>query len=169
MDQDQEKPARYRLMGDWTDQRELHRRLGQVKPDGSVDQEQWKLVEQALKVWGEMTQAVCAHCQQVIDEPVIRCLDCKMPMHERCAVQHFWPQGRPKAGVFTAEQRLRWLHQLGQGNPDSEGFEWGIYRVKWANGEQKMECWQTNGDSSDLDAAMRAGGVVPQVNNSGHG
>ena len=33
------------------------------------------------------------------------------------------------------------------------GLRWGIYRVKWENG-QTVAVWQTNSDFSDLDAEM---------------
>jgi hypothetical protein len=49
--------------------------------------------------------------------------------------------------------RLRWLHS--PPSLDVDGYEWGIFRVKWVNG-QAAEVWQTNADFSDLDAAMSA-------------
>lgn len=51
------------------------------------------------------------------------------------------------------EKRMHWLHDCSTGNTDPEGFEWGIYRVKWVNG-QAAEVWQTNSDFSDLDREM---------------
>ena len=48
-------------------------------------------------------------------------------------------------------ERLAWLHSAGSNNVD--GYEWGIYRVKWVNG-RAVEVWQTNSDFSDLDAAI---------------
>lgn len=63
---------------------------------------------------------------------------------------------------YTAEQRLAWLH-----NPnavDAEGYEWGVYRVKWENG-QVASVMQTLGDFSDIDAAMaRCGDNVVGAN-----
>ena len=56
----------------------------------------------------------------------------------------------PYRGVPPAE-RLRWLHSPASHNVN--GYEWGIFRVKWVNG-QAAEVWQTNADFSDLDAAM---------------
>ncbi len=52
-------------------------------------------------------------------------------------------------------RRLLWLHDCstGKGATDSDGYEWGIFRVKWVNG-QAVEVWQTNSDFSDLDAAI---------------
>lgn len=55
-------------------------------------------------------------------------------------------------------QRLAWLHS-GASN-DVNGYEWGIYRVKWENG-QAAEVWQTASNFSDLDAA--AGFCAPKV------
>lgn len=51
-----------------------------------------------------------------------------------------------------SERRLRWLHSEAS-NRDAEGYEWGIFRVKWENGKV-ADIWQTNADFSDLDAAM---------------
>ena len=51
------------------------------------------------------------------------------------------------------EARMKWLHDCSTGCKDAEGFEWGIYRVKWENG-QAVQVWQTNSDFSDLDAEM---------------
>ncbi len=49
------------------------------------------------------------------------------------------------------EARLKWLHDSGPN--DADGFEWGIFRVKWENG-QAVQVWQTLSDLSDLDAEM---------------
>lgn len=54
-------------------------------------------------------------------------------------------------------RRLLWLHDCSAGTTDADGYEWGIYRVKWVNG-QVAEFWQTNSDFSDLDAAMERDG-----------
>lgn len=53
-----------------------------------------------------------------------------------------------------AEARLHWLHDCSNGTTDSEGYEWGIYRVKWVNG-QATEVLATLSDFSDLDAEMK--------------
>ena len=54
-------------------------------------------------------------------------------------------------------RRLLWLHDCSTGTTDADGCEWGIYRVKWVNG-QAIEVWQTNSDFSDLDAAIERDG-----------
>lgn len=54
----------------------------------------------------------------------------------------------------VAERRLRWLHDCSTGTTDANGYEWGIYRVKWVNG-QATEVWATLSDFSDLDAEMK--------------
>ena len=62
----------------------------------------------------------------------------------------------PGVRPFEARQalaRLAWLHSAG--SYDVDGYEWGIFRVKWVNG-QPAEVWQTNADFSDLDAAQAA-------------
>jgi hypothetical protein len=50
--------------------------------------------------------------------------------------------------------RLAWLHGPESNNVD--GYEWGIYRIKWLNNGagSVAEVQQTNNDFSDLDAAM---------------
>jgi hypothetical protein len=58
-----------------------------------------------------------------------------------------------RARAELAERRLHWLHDCSSGTTDGEGLEWGIYRVKWANG-QATEVWATLSDFSDLDAEM---------------
>lgn len=55
--------------------------------------------------------------------------------------------------VITDEMRLKWLHTGGE--KDAEGFEWGIFRVKWNAQGQPVEVWQTLSDMSDLDAEIR--------------
>ncbi len=63
------------------------------------------------------------------------------------------------AELETAEQRLKWLHTCGiegQSDKDPEGYEWGIYRVKWDEHGKLVDVQQTFSDMSDLDAAMAA-------------
>lgn len=52
----------------------------------------------------------------------------------------------------TDTERLHWLHSEASNNVD--GYEWGIYRVKWQGGKA-VEVWQTASDFNDLDAAIR--------------
>lgn len=54
---------------------------------------------------------------------------------------------------LLAMKRLYWLHDCSAGTTDSEGYEWGIYRVKWENG-RAVDVQQTLSDFSDLDAEM---------------
>lgn len=65
------------------------------------------------------------------------------------------PPAAASASIPNADARdaarLHWLHSPASNNVD--GYEWGIYRVKWVNG-RASEVWQTNADFSDLDAAM---------------
>jgi hypothetical protein len=56
--------------------------------------------------------------------------------------------------------RLRWLHSAA--SADVDGYEWGIVRIKWQQG-QAVEVWHTAADFSDLDAAMRATGHDPNA------
>lgn len=50
----------------------------------------------------------------------------------------------------VARRRLEWLHS--QDSTNVEGYEWGVFRVKWEGG-RAVEVWQTNSDFSDLDGA----------------
>lgn len=54
--------------------------------------------------------------------------------------------------------RLHWLHDCSTGTLDAEGYEWGIFRVKWENGKA-VDVQQTLSDFSDLDAEMERASV----------
>lgn len=49
-------------------------------------------------------------------------------------------------------ERLEWLH--GPEETDLDGYEWGIYRVRWQNG-RAVDVQATLADLSDLDAEIR--------------
>ncbi len=53
----------------------------------------------------------------------------------------------------TDTERLKWLH-AGSGT-DADGYEWGVFRVKWDQYGRPIEVLQTLSDMSDLDAEMR--------------
>jgi hypothetical protein len=53
---------------------------------------------------------------------------------------------------YIARRRLEWLHSSESGNVD--GWEWGIYRVRYDAHGQPVEMLQTFSDFSDLDAAI---------------
>lgn len=74
------------------------------------------------------------------------------------AIQGMNEQEQAAAEQIAATARLAWLHGPGSNNVD--GYEWGIYRVKWVNGKA-AEVWQTCSDFSDLDAALRS--TLPQT------
>lgn len=65
---------------------------------------------------------------------------------DECRIKEFRELRRCK-------QRLHWLHDCSNGSTDAEGFEWGIYRVKWENGKA-VEVQATFSDFHDLDAEM---------------
>jgi hypothetical protein len=52
----------------------------------------------------------------------------------------------------VAEKRLQWLHSPASGNVD--GWEWGIFKVKWGSREGEHQIRHTFADFSDLDEAM---------------
>lgn len=54
-----------------------------------------------------------------------------------------------------AAVRLAWLHDCSKGTVDDEGYEWGIFRVKWNAAGQPVSVLQTLSDMSDLDEEMR--------------
>jgi hypothetical protein len=53
--------------------------------------------------------------------------------------------------VNVYKRRMEWLHQ--GGGTDPEGYEWGVARVKFVNGNPVSVLW-TLSDHSDLDAEM---------------
>ncbi len=101
-----DKPVdeRYSPKGDWRDQREVHKLLEQDSAKG-VDPADWEYVGRVIKahrqVMDRYDHPPCAHCGEPIRTLVIRCLDCKAPLHDNggdgklCAEKHFWPNGRP--------------------------------------------------------------------------
>jgi len=96
-------------------------------------------------------------------------------LHERLAKQkaladaptlgNLHPDARSQAIARAADaeaermvKRLLWLHSPASQNVN--GYEWGIFRVKWENGKA-VEVWSTRADLSDLDAAMQEGKDKP--------
>lgn len=57
------------------------------------------------------------------------------------------------APAILARRRMEWLHSRDAMHVD--GYEWGIFRVRWENG-RAVEVLQTLSDCSDLDAAMQS-------------
>jgi hypothetical protein len=55
---------------------------------------------------------------------------------------------------YVARRRLEWLHS--SGSYDVDGWEWGIFRVRWLNNGagNVAEVQQTLANFSDLDAAI---------------
>lgn len=61
--------------------------------------------------------------------------------------------------VDVAAARLQWLHSPESSNVD--GWEYGIFRVKWGRSEGHHEIRHTFADFSDIDEAMAASGFTP--------
>lgn len=88
--------GRYTL-GDWQPMRRAidaaKRELGEA---AQIEQRDWNLVLLAHDHLAHEAKPSCAHCRtRIAWHEVIRCLDCKAPLCERCAPEHFWPNGRP--------------------------------------------------------------------------
>lgn len=79
-------------------------------------------------------------------------MDCSKELHEWAMMLKAELLRRVTEGAKD-KARLHWLHDCSTGQADLEGYEWGIYRVKWQGG-QLMSVLQTNSDFSDLDAEM---------------
>lgn len=60
---------------------------------------------------------------------------------------------------YSNSDRLNFLHTT---NCDSEGYEWGVARIKFENGRAVSTLW-TNSDSSDLDKVMEEHRVKPRI------
>jgi hypothetical protein len=73
---------------------------------------------------------------------------------QRCIERHRSEQDALLNLLSKEKARLHWLHSPASHNVD--GYEWGIYRVKYDEHGQMVECLQTFSDFSDLDAAMSA-------------
>lgn len=93
--------AEHRTFHDWRPIRNAieaaYRELGQPVPS-DIPTADWNLVGVAIEQFERAARPACIECQRSLDRyEVIRCLDCKAPLCERCAPKHFWPNGRPAA------------------------------------------------------------------------
>jgi hypothetical protein len=62
------------------------------------------------------------------------------------------------AAQAVADARLQWLHSPASMNVD--GWEWGIFKVKWGKREGEHQIRHTFADFSDLDEAMAVSGAA---------
>lgn len=63
-------------------------------------------------------------------------------------------QAIARAGIAEAEamrKRMDFLHRAD--SVDKDGYEWGVFRVKWENG-RAVDVQRVRADHSDLDAAI---------------
>lgn len=68
-----------------------------IEVTGSIDRRDWNLIGLALNHAEFASRATCLECKERLPQhAVIRCLDCKAALCERCAPRHFWPNGRPR-------------------------------------------------------------------------
>jgi hypothetical protein len=89
-----------RSFGDWRPIRNAieaaYRELGEDVPS-SIPERDWNLAGLSITLHERASMPRCTECKEPFDNwhAVIRCLDCKAPLCERCAPRHFWPNGRP--------------------------------------------------------------------------
>jgi hypothetical protein len=89
-----------RSFGDWRPIRNAieaaYREMGEDVPP-SIPERDWNLAGLSITLHERASMLKCAECKEPFDNwhAVIRCLDCKAPLCERCAPRHFWPNGRP--------------------------------------------------------------------------
>lgn len=65
-------------------------------------------------------------------------------------------QAIARAGIAEAEamrKRMDFLHSAA--SVDADGYEWGVFRVKWENG-RAVDVQRARADHSDLDATIAA-------------
>ena len=89
------------LFGEWRDIRKAVEDAVEivdgVRPTGSIDKRDYAIVRAAIESFRASQAFACIECGEVVEYgQEIRCLDCKRPLHERCAIRHFWPNGRPR-------------------------------------------------------------------------
>lgn len=86
------------LFGDWRDTRAALE-AARAKVGNCIHEEKrdWELASAIIVAYREAQSFTCGECEKGIPYgQEIRCIDCKLPMHEACARVHFWPNGRPK-------------------------------------------------------------------------
>jgi hypothetical protein len=72
-----------------------YRALGREVPT-NIPVDDWNLVGLAIEAYQHASRPSCWDCRaRLWPSQIIRCLDCKAPLCERCAPKHFWPNGRP--------------------------------------------------------------------------
>lgn len=85
-------------VGDWRPVRNaIDAAKQQLGEPQAIEQRDWNLVVLALDHMASETRPKCISCKTRLPwHEVIRCLDCKAPLCEHCAPQHFWPNGKPR-------------------------------------------------------------------------
>lgn len=84
--------------GDWRPIRNaIEAALSVVGEPTKIEPRDWDLVLLALHHYEWAGRPNCMGCHEPVAwHEAIRCLDCKAPLHERCAPVHFWPNGRDR-------------------------------------------------------------------------
>jgi hypothetical protein len=85
-------------MLDWRPTRKAieaaYSKLGREIPR-DIPRADWDFAAAVLESYREASRRTCCECAELIEyRAEIVCLDCKAPLHERCAPKHFWPKGR---------------------------------------------------------------------------
>lgn len=83
--------------------------------------------------------------------PGCACMDDLMALADFGSGDDIAALRRAHERIAVLENRFRWLHMGSSTDPD--GYEWGIYRVKWENGVA-VSVMNTLSDISDLDAEI---------------
>lgn len=86
--------------GDWTTTRDAilaaYKECNLTIPK-SIDPDIWNLIGLALDYDRYHRRFTCNECKELIPySQDIRCLDCEATYCKKCAVNHFWPNGRPR-------------------------------------------------------------------------
>lgn len=105
------------------------------------------------------------HVHVYAGEEIVRCSNVKClaaPMvggeTEAEAITNWNHRAHLSSTDSQAITRLQWLHSPASGSVD--GWEWGIFKVKWGKHEGEHQIRHTFADFSDLDEAMASSGAA---------
>ena len=84
------------MLGDWRPTRNaIDAAKALLGEPQAIEQRDWNLVVLAHDHLTQEARPSCVNCRtRIAWHEAIRCLDCKAPLCETCAPNHFWPNGR---------------------------------------------------------------------------